>query len=268
MSEAPRVVTTVHEHVAEVRLNRPDKRNGLDMAMFEALIAAGEKVAADKSVRAVVLSGEGKAFSAGLDWPSFMAAGDKGQELLLARNDDKSPANVAQRAAFVWVECPVPVIAALHGAVFGGGFQIALGADLRIASPDAELSVMEIKYGLIPDMGASKTLFPLVRPDVAKELIFTGRIVRADEALLLGLVTRVDADPRARAHEMARTIAAKSPHAIVMGKRLVDRAPLLSAREALLLETELQLSLLGSKNQIEAALAAMAKREAAFVDRD
>ncbi len=268
MSEAPRVVVTIEDHVAHVRLNRPDKRNGLDLPMFEAIVAAGERVSTDKSVRAVVLSGEGKAFCAVLDWMAFLQLGDQAGPVLLARDEAKSPANVAQRVGWIWAECPVPVIAAVHGAAFGGGLQIALGADVRIVAPDAQLSVMEIKYGLVPDMGASRTLLRVVRPDVAKELTWTGRIVGGEEAVSLGLATRVAADPLAAAFELARTIAAQSPHAIRAGKRLYEAAPALSTAEAFRLETDLQLGLLGSPNQMAAVQAVMTKSVATFRDPD
>lgn len=267
MSEPPRVVTTIQDHVAEVRLNRPDKRNGLDLAMFRALIEAGETVGKDPSVRAVVLSGEGKAFCAGLDWGAFLAD-PVGSRALLERDESRSPANVAQRCGWVWAECPVPVIAAVHGATYGGGLQLALGADLRLVAPDAQLSVMEIKYGLVPDMGASETLLGVVRPDVAKELMWTGRVVSGEEAVQLGLATRVEADPRAASLALARSIAAQSPHAVRAGKKLLGAAPALSTAARFRLETDLQLGLLGSPNQMEAVGAAMGRRAASFVDPD
>ena len=216
-------------------------------------------------MRAVVLSGEGKAFCAGLDWMSFQQMGDASRALL-ARDEARSPANLAQRVAWIWAECPVPVIAAVHGAAFGGGLQIALGADIRLVAPDAQLCVMEVRYGLVPDMTASRTLLAVVRPDVAKELTFTGRIVGAEEAVRLGLATRVEADPRAAALDLAKTIAAQSPHAIRAAKRLLDAAPALATRDRFLLETELQLSLLGSPNQLEAVTAVMTRRAPTFVD--
>ncbi|MBX3276211.1 MAG: crotonase/enoyl-CoA hydratase family protein [Sandaracinaceae bacterium] len=263
MSEE-RVIVTRDGSVAHVRMNRPDKRNGLDLGMFEGLVAAGEALAADRSVRAVVLSGEGKAFCAGLDFMAFMAAADVGQRLL--DRPASSPANLAQRVAWVWQEVPVPVIAAIHGQAFGGGLQIALGADLRYVRADAQLSVMEIRWGLVPDMGASKTLCALVRPDVAKELTFTGRVVSGEEAVALGLCTRLAEDPVAEALGVAASIADKSPHAIRAGKRLISEAPALDVRAAFLLETELQLGLLGSKNQMEAVQANFQKRPPRFED--
>ncbi|MBO6933707.1 MAG: crotonase/enoyl-CoA hydratase family protein [Deltaproteobacteria bacterium] len=248
--------------VATVWLTRGEKRNGLDVPMFEQLIAAGRALESDKSLRAVVLAGEGPAFCAGLDFQSFMSTPNAPQKLL-AR---KGPTNVAQEVGWVWRELPVPVIAAIHGSCFGGGLQIALGADIRLAHPEAQLSVMEIRWGLIPDMGITQTLLPLVRPDVAKELTFTGRRVSGKEALELGLVTRVVDDPQAEAKALADTIATKSPHAIRAAKALYDRSPGLSVAESFALETELQLPLLGSKNQLEAVQANMMKRDPVFQD--
>lgn len=260
-----RVLVTHDGGVAHVRLNRPDKRNGLDLAMFEALLDAGERLSKDRHVRAVVLSGEGPAFCAGLDWKAFL--GDpEGSRRLLARDPGRSPANAAQRACWVWTEVPVPVVAAVHGVALGGGLQLALACDLRLVTPDAQLSVMEIRYGLIPDMTASQTLLRLVRPDVARELVFTGRAVAGEEAVRLGLATRVAADPVAEALALARTIAAQSPGAIRAGKQLCDRAPGLDVDAALQLETELQLGLLGTPHQVEAVQAAMTRRPARFED--
>ncbi len=262
MSE--RVLVERDGGVASVRMNRPDKRNGLDLAMFEGLVAAGKELAADPSVRAVVLSGEGKAFCAGLDFQAFLTSAETAPKLLSQRGE--SPANLAQRVAWIWREVPVPVIAAVHGVCFGGGLQIALGADLRYVHPEAQLSVMEIKWGLVPDMGASKTLLDLVPLDVAKELTFTGRIVSGEEAVTLGLATRTADDPRAAALETARAIADRSPHAIRAAKKLFVEAPHLGVREAFELETQLQLTLLGSPNQMEAVQANFEKRAPRFRD--
>jgi enoyl-CoA hydratase/carnithine racemase len=268
MSATDRVSVELKDHVADVRLNRPEKLNALDAAMFESIVETGKRVAATSGVRAVVLSGEGRAFCAGLDFASFMQmAGSSAGRSLIDRSAE-SPANHAQRAAFVWREVPVPVIAALHGYAFGGGLQIALGADLRIISPDAELSVMEIKWGLVPDMTGTQTLRHLVRLDVAKELTFTGRRVGAEEAVRIGLATRVADDPRAAALELAREIAGKSPHAIRAAKELLDAASLSTLEEGLRLEERLQLSLIGSKNQIEAVQANMGKRPPEFEEAD
>jgi enoyl-CoA hydratase/carnithine racemase len=190
----------------------------------------------------VVLSGEGPSFCAGLDFKSF-ASGDTSPGDGFARAEGRA-ANFAQRTAYGWRTLPVPVIAALRGAVLGGGCQIALGADIRIAGPDTKLSVMEIQYGLIPDMSLSQTLPRLVRDDVARELTYTGRTVEAEEALALGLVTRIADDPLAAANELAAEIAAKSPQAIRSAKRLLEEAHGASAEEGLALEEELQRALI------------------------
>ena len=264
MSERAQV--TIDNAVATVRLSRPDKLNALDAAMFEGMIRAGEQIMADKSVRAVVLYGEGRAFSAGLDFASFMGNPDLMQKLLA--RDEKSLANVAQRIAWIWQEVQVPEIAAVHGVAFGGGLQIALGADIRYVTPDAQLSVLEIKWGLIPDMSITQTLTRLVPLDVAKELTFTGRIISGAEAVELGLATKVSKDPLADALETAKLIATKSPHAIRAGKTLLNEAPTMSRADALKLETALQVGLLGSPNQMEAVQANMMKREPDFKDPD
>jgi enoyl-CoA hydratase/carnithine racemase len=258
-----RVKVDISSGVAHVTLARPDKLNALDAGMFAGLIEAGVGLAKDRSVRAVVLSGEGRGFCAGLDFKSFLA--ESGAPTLLSREPD-SIANRAQRAAWVWQEVPVPVIAALHGPVFGGGLQIALGADMRFARPDAELSVMEVKWGLVPDMSGTQTLRRLVRLDVAKELTFTGRIVTGREAYELGLVTRVVDEPVETALWTAREIATKSPHAVRAAKELLDRSGLVSVEEGLALEERAQRALLGSPNQMEAVVANFEKRPPRFQD--
>jgi enoyl-CoA hydratase/carnithine racemase len=259
-----RVQLTIDNAVATVRLSRPEKRNALDPDMFDGLIDTGKRIIADNSVRAVVLHGEGKAFCAGLDFGSFLGSPDLMQKLL-ARGEE-SPANMAQRAAWVWQEVKVPVIAAVHGFAFGGGLQIALGADMRYVTADAEFSVMEITWGLIPDMSITQTLLELVPLDVAKELTFTGRKLSGTEAVALGLATKVCADPLADALETAKLIATKSPHAIRAGKALLRDAPGMSRADALKLETALQVTLLGSPNQTEAVQANMMKRAPSFKD--
>jgi len=264
MSE--RVQLHVDDAVATVRMSRPEKRNALDAAMFEALIRTGKQIMADKSIRAVVIHGEGKAFCAGLDFGSFMGSPQLMQKLL--ERKEESLANMAQRAAWIWQEVNVPVIAAVHGVALGGGLQIALAADLRYVTPDAQLSVMEIKWGLIPDMSLTQTLPRLVPLDVAKELTFTGRIVSGTEAIALGLATKVSDDPLADALETAKLIASKSPHAIRASKTLFNDGPGMTRADALKLETALQVSLLGSPNQMEAVQANMEKREPSFKDPD
>lgn len=261
-----RVRVDIEEGVADVRFVRGDKHNGLDRRMFEALIEAGSSLIDDKSVRAVVLSGEGPSFCAGLDFASLMREGMNPAQLLAPQ--EGSVANTAQRAAWVWAEVPVPVIAALHGHVYGGGLQIALAADIRFVTADAKLSVREIQWGLIPDMTGTQTLRHLVRLDVAKELVFTGRKVSGTEAVELGLATRVEADPRATALEAARQIAQRSPDAIRGAKRILNVAGTLSTEDGLKLEEEIQRGVLGKPNQMEAVMAGMQKRPPKFRDPD
>ncbi|MCY4343043.1 MAG: crotonase/enoyl-CoA hydratase family protein [Gammaproteobacteria bacterium] len=261
------VTVEVDRGVADVRLNRPDKYNALSPEMFKAIIEAGERLAEAREVRAVVLSGNGRGFCAGLDMMSMQGLGSPGRssgEGLLSRGD--RPENFAQRPAYVWKKLPVPTIAALHGVAYGGGCQIALGADIRFAAPDAKISVMEIKWGLIPDMSITQTLRDLVPLDVAKELTFTGRVLNGDEAREAGLVTHVADDPRAAAMELAREIASKSPDAVRAGKELFETSWHADERTGLALESTLQTALIGSPNQIEAVKSNFEKRAPEFSD--
>jgi enoyl-CoA hydratase/carnithine racemase len=269
MSE--RISVSVRDGVADVKLNRPDKLNALDQDMFAALAETGRALAGDRSVRSVVLSGEGRAFCAGLDFTGFMAMAGEGSASSTPRRNplervEGSPANFAQSAAYVWVELPVPVIAAVHGVAYGGGLQLALGADIRFVAPDARLSVREIQWGLIPDMTGTQTLRHLVRQDVARELTYTGRIVSGTEAVELGLATHVSETPYQAALEIAAEIASRSPDAVRAAKELLTAAPLVSIEEGLALEEKLQRSLIGRPNQIEAVQANLQKRDPKFTD--
>jgi enoyl-CoA hydratase/carnithine racemase len=261
---ADRVCVEVADHVATVTLTRPDKHNALDAAMFDAILATAQRLAAEPGVRAVVLHGAGPSFCSGLDVGSLLASGS-GVSGLTDRVHGEKP-NWFQRASHDWLTLPVPVIAALHGNVFGGGLQIALGADIRIAAPDAKLSVMEVKWGLIPDMGITRTLPRLVAIDVAKELTYTGRVVSGTEAAALGLVTRVAGDPLAAARELAAEIARRSPDAVRRAKRLYEQSWTGADADTLALEAELQLELIGSPNQLAAVTAGFTKEPAQFTD--
>lgn len=264
-----RVSITIENGVADVRLLRADKMNALDDAMFEALIGAGERLKGERGVRAVVLSGEGRAFCAGLDTGNFqkMATGERrgGRSGLLA---DRSPggANGPQHAVMVWREVPVPVIAAVHGVAYGGGFQLALGADIRLVEPQTRLSVMEIQWGLVPDMGAFVLLPRLIRDDVMQELTYTGRVFSGTEAAAMGLATRVCDDPRAEALALAAEIAGRNPHAVRAAKRLVALSHTGDQQAVLLAESQEQAALIGSPNQVEAVMSKMQGRAGAFAE--
>lgn len=264
-SSGDRLSVTIRDHVADVRLSRADKMNALDTAMFEQLIEVGQRLGSDDDVRVIVLSGEGRAFCAGLDMGNFGKMAD-GAQTGLGRLAPRTHgiANRPQYAVWVWRELRVPVIAALHGVAFGGGFQLALGADLRYAAPDTRMSVMEIKWGLVPDMAGTQIMRHLAREDIVRELTYTGRIFSADEALQYGLVTRVCDDPRAQALSVAAEIANKSPSAIRAAKRLLNTAVDSNAAEGLLAESVLQDDLIGAPDQVEAIRANLEKRAPRF----
>jgi enoyl-CoA hydratase/carnithine racemase len=270
-----RVIVDIKDHIAHVRLNRPDKMNALDDAMFEAIIKAGEQLKDNTEIRAVVLSGEGKAFCAGLDMGNFanMASGQHGdgdapgkQKTNLGRLAPRTHglANRAQYTSWVWREIPVPVIVAMHGVAFGGGCQISIGADMRYAAPGTRLCIMEMKWGLVPDMGATPYLPSLLRDDVLRELTYTNRIIDADEAQALGLVTRVCDNPVEAAMQTASEIAARNPEAIRAAKRILNDAPFQTPAEILLAESREQDKIIGFPNQVEAIMANMEKRAPNF----
>lgn len=261
------VTISIADGVADVRLNRPEKYNALSPDMFKAIVAAGDRLSEATDVRAVVLSGNGRGFCAGLDMERMagLADADSGDGATLLSREDR-PENFAQRPAMVWKRLPVPVIGALHGVAYGGGAQIALGTDIRIASPDVKMSIMEIKWGLVPDMSISQTLRDIVPLDVAKELTFTGRVLNGAEAQALGLVTQVVDDPLEHALEMAAEIASKSPDAIRASKRLLEAVWHADERTGLELEASLQTGLIGSPNQVEAVKANFEKRPPNFAD--
>jgi enoyl-CoA hydratase/carnithine racemase len=252
-------------HVANVMLNRADKLNAVDLEMFEALGAAADAIALDKSIRAVVLHGAGGNFCAGIDLGIFA---NSDLDFAEALNTPVAPsaANLFQRAAYAWRELAIPVICAIEGVAFGAGLQIALGADIRYAAPDAKLSIMEAKWGIIPDMGITATLRHLVAPDVAKELSWSARILGSEEAQSLGLVTTVADEPVSAARRFAEGCATKSPDAIRGIKRLINQAWQTSEADALALEARLQGGIIGGENQMEAVNANLAKRKPEFRD--
>jgi len=268
VSTADRVTVSLIDGVADVQLNRPEKRNALDPAMFEALVTTGERLKTESGLRVVVLSGNGPDFCAGLDFASFdaMRSGDRASAPGPLPLSDGPAKATGQRAAHVWTELDVPVIAAVHGNALGGGLQIALGADIRIVGPDAKLSVLEVAWGLIPDMTGTQLLPELVGRDVAKELTFTGRIVTGDEAVRIGLATRAEPDPRTAALAMATQIAGRSPHAIRAAKRLLNLAGQVDFASGLAAEQREIRALIGSPNQAEAVTARFERRNPTFAD--
>lgn len=264
MSEE-RVQIKIEDHVAEVAMVRTDKHNALDGEMLEAIIAAAERLAIEPGVRAIVLHGEGPSFCSGIDvgWLAGGQAEGFGEEAI---KRDGFGSNLFQRVSTVWIGVPVPVVAAVHGNCFGGGLQIALGADIRIVAPDAKLSIREVHWGLVPDMGITATLPRLLSLDVAKELTFTGRMISGDEAVKFGLATRTDADPLAAARAMAAEIAGRSPDAVRAAKKLFESSWHRGGKAGLELESGLQLGLLGSANQMAAVMAGMTKEPPEFTD--
>ena len=256
-----RVTIAVADQIADVRLARADKMNAIDSAMFVGIGAAIDSLADRKDVRCVVLSGQGRGFCAGLDMAS-MAAGGSGMSR--ERNDQGSI--LPQHVTWGWRNLPMPVIAAVHGVAFGGGFQIMSGADIRIAAPGTRFAIREIHWGLVPDMAGFPIWRTLVRDDVLRELVYTAREFDAAEALAHGFITRIADDPHAAAMELARTIAGRSPHAIRGAKRLCNMAHDADPRTMLQAETDEQVKVIGQPNMLEAVAANMARRAPVFVD--
>ena len=262
---------TIHieDHIAHLQLNRPDAHNAIDGPIMNGLIAFAQQMMKPGEVRVVVISGAGKSFCAGLDMSNFAAladgGADKGQAAstpLLERTHGIS--NLFQNAARVWRELPVPVIAALHGVALGGGFQLALGADIRYAAPGTRMAVLEIKWGLVPDMAGTQLMRHLARDDVIRELTYTGRMFEAEEAQQLGFVTRVCEDPYQAAMDTARYIATRNPDAIRADKQLLNESLYLDEVEGLMLESRLQDAIMGKPNQVEAVMAELEGRAARF----
>lgn len=254
-----RVSISIENHVADVRLIRSDKMNALDDAMLDALVEATEVIEANGDIRCVVLSGEGKGFCAGLDLTMFDMSGGGLQKMKLAERTHDI-CNKPQKVVWGWRELSVPVIAAVHGVALGGGLQIMLGSDIRYVHPDTKLSIMELKWGIIPDMSSTQIMRHLVRDDVVRELTYTARVFSGRDAVDYGFATHLSDDPHADAMKLAHEIAGKNPHAIQASKKLIQKAPYCTVEEGLLMESELQDAIIGTKNQIEAVFSSMQKR--------
>lgn len=263
MSERVKIV--VKDHIADVQLARPDKMNALDEAMFQGIIGAADTIAKDPSIRVVVLSGQGKAFCAGLDLSNFSpdGVGGGGADIMERTH---GIANKWQQTAWAWRALPVPVIAAVHGVSFGGGLQIMAGADVKYITADTKLAVMEMKWGIIPDMAGTQLIRHAVRDDIMRELTYTNRIFSGEQAVAYGFATHISEDPYADAMALAKEISMKNPDAIVNAKKLLNNAPYLSQEDGLLLESELQEVVIGKKNQFEAVFSSMQKRAPKFDD--
>ncbi|MTI14197.1 crotonase/enoyl-CoA hydratase family protein [Sansalvadorimonas verongulae] len=267
MSEQ-RVLFHTKEHIAYVSLNRPEKHNGLDEQLFKELIATAKHIRTNKSIRAVVLSGKGESFCAGLDFKALSK-----NPLMVPKFFFKLPwssANTFQNVAYIWKTLPVPVIGAIHGSCYGGGLQIALGADYRIATPDSKWSVMEVKWGLIPDMSATATLTTLTRYDIAFELTTTGRVFTGQEGFEYGLVSKLSDSPVEDAEKLAGIISQQSPDQTAAAKLLLRKTWKAGPRRSLLWERLIQMRLLGRKNQsiaMKNGLAEKGKEPKPFADR-
>jgi enoyl-CoA hydratase/carnithine racemase len=274
MSE--RVTISVANHIADVRFNRPDKMNALDTEQIDAIVAAGEKLAAMEGIRAIVLSGEGRAFCAGLDMGNFAASAAAASSADNGKNDSPLQKTLAERThgnankfqhiVLQWRRLKAPVIAAVHGPCIGGGLQFASAADIRVVAPDAKMSIMEMRWGLIPDMGSYTTWRSFVRDDILRELTYTNRIFTGEEGKELGFVTHLSDDPHAKAMEIATKIASKHPQAVQLAKALINKLPDLNEDEILMMESEGQDQVSRTPNQVEAVYAFMQKRAANFTD--
>ena len=269
-----RVKVSIEGGIADVRLDRADKRNALDPAMFDAIARAGKDLVSNKEIRAVVLSGSGASFCAGLDFASFQSMADGGSSSSETKSNSGENAgamqpgaitHLAQQIWWVWQEVPVPVIAAIQGHALGGGMQLALGADIRIAHPDTQFAMREVHWGLIPDMTGTLMLSRLVRDDVAKDLVFSARVISGTEAHQLGVVTRLTDSPLETAMQIASEIAERSPDAVRGAKALINRLSNAGAAEHFAEERKIIYSLIGKPNQVEAVMSNFEKRPASFV---
>jgi enoyl-CoA hydratase/carnithine racemase len=262
------VTISIDNHVADVRFNRPEKYNALSHDMITAMADAINRLSTMSDVRVVVISGEGKGFCAGLDFENFAAMQSPGTNTITSLTDryENGATNIFQHVAYGWKQLPMPVIAAIHGVALGGGCQIALGADIRFSTPDAKFSVMEMKWGLIPDMSASQTIRDIVPIDVAKELIYTGKIISGEEADRLNLVTRTCDNPHEEAMTLAREIASKNPDAVRAAKTLLNEVWHGDSARGLMMESELEMTLVGTPNQLEAVTSNFEKRAPVYKD--
>ena len=260
------VKVTIKDHVAQVCLDRPEKMNALNIPMFNAIIDAADKVSQNANVRCVVLHGEGKAFCAGLDLENFNMNPNSEINSTPLPERTFGIANKWQQVAWAWRECPVPVIAAVHGVAYGGGLQIMSGADIKYVEADAKLSIMEMKWGLFPDMAGTQLWRHHVRQDILKELTYTNKVFTGIEAVEYGFATHVSETPFKDSLALANVIASKSPSAIVKAKKVLNNAPYLNPEDGLMMESVEQEEIIRKHNQIEAIFSSMQKRKGKFKD--
>ncbi len=242
-----RLTLQVDDQIALVTLSRADRHNALDMAMFEQTDAMIRRLKRDKTLRAVVVTGAGEDFCTGIDVKSALDSRSAAFKLLFKWLPGQS--NLVQRVSSGWRTIPCPVIMALHGRVWGGGLQIALGGDFRIASPNTQLSILEARWGLLPDMGGTLALREQLPVDIAKYLAMTAKPLSATQALQCQLITEIDEDPVQRAMAIAAEIKCQSPDSVAAVKKLYNQSSWRSQAYALARESWYQIRILMGKNQ-------------------
>lgn len=242
----PRVITEIDGPVAHVRLNRPEKLNAVDLPLLDGLLASASEIAGRRDVRVVLLSGEGKSFCSGLDFPSVNRTPRKVVAHFIA--NPLRGTNRFQQALWAWRRLPVPVIAVTRGHVFGAGVQLALAADFRFTTPEAKWSILEAKWGLVPDMSGTVPLVEQIPLDLAKRLTMTGEVFSGEQAAAWGLATGSDVDPDKLARELADQLIERSPDSVSASKTLLNEAARRGLRAQLRLERRLQLAMFRSPN--------------------
>jgi enoyl-CoA hydratase/carnithine racemase len=268
-----RIEFSVENHVAHVKLSRADKMNALDQKMFDAIPMVGQQIRNDPSIRVVVVSGDGGNFCAGLDKSNFSSmlenkgiSLDNDQPAVTLADRTHGIANTPQHAVWMWRELPMPVIAAIDGFCLGGGLQIALGADFRYAKANSKFSILEMRWGIVPDMSSTQIMRHMIRDDVIRELTYTAKIFDAKQAKEWGFITDIVDDPLDHAMSVAKQIAYKNPDAIRAAKKIIDASYYQSAGQGLLMESVEQDKIMGTPNQIEAVMAELQKRKPEFKD--
>ncbi len=256
------ITISKEQHIAVVTLNRPDKLNALNLEMLESIIGASIDIQTDKNIRCVVIQGNGKAFCAGLDLESFSPGSPMLDQPLEERTHGLT--NIWQEAVWCWRRLDIPVVAAIHGTAFGGGLQLMLGADIKYVHPDTKLSILEGKWGIIPDMCGSYLMRLSVRDDIIRELTYTHRVFSGEEAVNFGFATHLSNDPHTDAKSLAETIALQNPSSVVQAKQLLNKSQDLDLASTLQLESTLQSKIIRSENQFESVFSTLQKRKPTY----